>query len=97
MLLIQDYIFFVYLKDRLFVKYINEFTKSKLKEYFHLYDKNVRNYPNQIIDDDSWLKLGKYLLEPISKFIEKSDHIIFVPHNTLHYIPIHTLELNGEY
>jgi CHAT domain-containing protein/Tfp pilus assembly protein PilF len=36
-----------------------------------------------------------YLVEPISKYLKSGDLIYFVPHNFLHYLPLHALKLNA--
>ena len=69
---------------------------KKLNRYLNNYWREVVNHPGFKDIGDTWLGLSNYLIEPISKFLTEGDLIYFVPYGSLHYLPLHALELNGE-
>lgn len=40
--------------------------------------------------------ISRYLIEPVSDYLNEGDLIYFVPYGPLHYFPLHALTLNGE-
>jgi CHAT domain-containing protein/Flp pilus assembly protein TadD len=65
--------------------------------------KHTENYPKKMAVysyfrhiDKTFLELGKYLIEPVSDYLDKGDLIYFVPYGPLNYIPLHAVELRGE-
>ena len=64
---------------------------------------HFKNYRNEVVlfpwfgsTGETWLDLGKYIIEPISDLLAVHNLICFVPHGILHAMPLHALELNGE-
>jgi CHAT domain-containing protein len=64
----------------------------------------VDNYQREVVQyldhgdigDFSLQELSKYLVEPISEYLSNINLLYFVPHDMLHYIPLHALLLKGE-
>ena len=71
-------------------------SQEKLSQYIENYWRSVVKYSDFGDIGDSWLGLGSYLIDPISKYLTEGDLIYFIPYGLLHYLPLHTLELNGE-
>ena len=42
------------------------------------------------------MKLGKYLIDPITDYLHVDDIVYFVPHRILHYFPLHALPYDGK-
>lgn len=46
-----------------------------------------------------WRELGRALLHPLTPYLQGVEHLVFVPHSLLHYLPLHALaaldELTG--
>ena len=80
---------------------------DELKELIINYFEEVHEYIQLINDDgkqisNKWLKLSKYLIEPLNDWFQniesegksrKVNLIYFVPHSILHYLPLHALPL----
>ncbi len=60
------------------------------------YWREVVNYSAFQNIGDTWLSLSSYLIKPTSEYLTEGDLIYFVPYGSLHYLPMHALELNGE-
>ncbi|MGD0405957.1 MAG: tetratricopeptide repeat protein [Candidatus Bathyarchaeia archaeon] len=86
-------IIFVVSKDGLIVERVSLPVEEVLK-YIEAYRREVLVL--QGMAGDTWLGLSKYLIEPISDYLSKSDLIYLIPFGTLHYLPMHALELDGE-
>ncbi len=69
----------------------------KLQDFVINYDRKVIKYAYFGDVGDTWLELSTYLIEPISDYLSNTDFVCFVPHNILHYIPLHALKLHGEF
>jgi CHAT domain-containing protein/lipopolysaccharide biosynthesis regulator YciM len=92
----EDKIFtFVVSPKELHVKAI-ELSARKLNDFVMSYDREVIKYPSFGEIGDTWLELSNHLIDPISDHLSKADFVCFVPHNILHYIPLHALELHGK-
>jgi len=89
------YIFCIF-QGKLYVKGVDELTKSNLYEYMLLYDVHIRNYYPGRTNGNILQELSRYLIEPVKDILIQTDSIIFIPHSSLHYVPIHALELNGK-
>jgi len=87
---------FCIIEAQLYVKHINELTKTKLHEYIQFHDKYIRNYHYYKENGNILQDLSQYLIEPVKDILVQADSIIFISHSSLHYIPIHALELNGQ-
>jgi CHAT domain-containing protein len=49
------------------------------------------------MDEDEWqLRFGR-LVSPIMEWAEPEDIIWFVPHDVIHYLPLHSLKVEGDY
>lgn len=46
---------------------------------------------------DEWQRLFGPLLEPILSWTNEGDIIWFVPHDVLHYLPLHAIKVEGRY
>ena len=71
-------------------------SQEKLNQYIENYWRSVVRYSDFGDIGDSWLGLGSYFIDPISKYLTEGDLIYFIPYGLLHYLPLHALELNGE-
>ncbi len=49
------------------------------------------------LDADEWQKRFGQFIEPILPYSEEGDIIWFVPHDVLHYLPLHALQVEGRY
>ena len=49
------------------------------------------------IDLDEWQARFAPFVEPILKWAEPGDYLYLVPHDVLHYLPLHTLKVDGRY
>ncbi len=88
-------IIFVISPQELHVKTIPISAKI-INQYIENYWKEIINYRSFGDIGNTWIGLSKYLIEPISEFLSESELIYFVPYGSLHYFPMHALELNGE-
>lgn len=52
--------------------------------------KNVRD-----LDENEWQREFGPLVEPLAYWSEEGDTIWFVPHDVLHYVPLHALKVDG--
>jgi CHAT domain-containing protein len=75
-------------------------TKTMLENYLDKYQTEIVGYYSRSKEKrdigNTWLGLSKYLIDPISEYIFTDDVIYFIPHDMLHYLPLHALLLNGE-
>ena len=51
----------------------------------------------QKLDLDEWQSQFAPFVEPILKWAEPGDYVYLVPHDVLHYLPLHTLKVEGSY
>ena len=49
------------------------------------------------LDLDEWQARFAPFVEPILKWAEPGDYLYLVPHDVLHYLPLHTLKVDGRY
>lgn len=49
------------------------------------------------LDLDEWQTRFSPFVEPILKWAEPGDYLYLVPHDVLHYLPMHTLKVEGGY
>jgi len=49
------------------------------------------------LDLDEWQARFAPFVEPILKWAEPGDYLYLVPHDVLHYLPLHTLKVEGKY
>jgi len=49
------------------------------------------------LDLDEWQERFTPFVEPILKWAEPDDYLYLVPHDVLHYLPLHTLKVEGGY
>ncbi len=90
------FIFVVSSRDKeLYVETV-PISQEKLRRYVENYWRSVAKYSDFMDIGDSWLCIGSYLIDPISKYLVKGDLIYFIPYGLLHYLPLHALQLNGE-
>jgi CHAT domain-containing protein len=57
--------------------------------------KQITGLNNDIYTSNSYRKLSEYLICPLSEYLDNKKIIYFVPHRNLHYLPIHSLDNNG--
>jgi tetratricopeptide (TPR) repeat protein len=88
---------FVINEKELHVKEV-ELTREKLIQCADSYQREIVQYLDHgdDIGDFSLQELSKYLIEPISEYLSNVGLLYFVPHDMLHYIPLHALLLKGE-
>ena len=58
-------------------------------------ERGRRNISN--LDEDEWQEKFGRLVDPLSEWAEPEDIIWFVPHDVIHYLPLHALRLEGDY
>ena len=92
----KTFIFVVSSKDKELHIETVPLSAEKLNRYLNNYWREVVNHPGFKDIGDTWLGLSNYLIEPISEYLTEGDLIYFVPYGSLHYLPLHALELNGE-
>jgi CHAT domain-containing protein len=51
----------------------------------------------QKLNFDDWQKHFGQFIEPLLPYVEEGDIIWFVPHDVLHYLPLHALQSEGHY
>ena len=51
----------------------------------------------QHIDLDEWQARFAPFVEPILRWSDPGDYLYLVPHDVLHYLPLHTLKIEGNY
>jgi CHAT domain-containing protein len=49
------------------------------------------------VDEDEWQERFGGLVSPIVEWAEPEDIIWFVPHDVIHYLPLHSLKVEGDY
>ena len=49
------------------------------------------------LDLEEWQERFAPFVEPILKWAEPGDYLYLVPHDVLHYLPLHTLKVEGKY
>lgn len=58
-------------------------------------ERGRRNISN--MDEDEWQERFGCLINPLLKWAEPEDIIWFVPHDVIHYLPLHALKVEGDY
>ena len=58
-------------------------------------ERGRRNISN--LDEGEWQEKFGCLVDPLSEWAEPEDIIWFVPHDAIHYLPLHALRLEGDY
>lgn len=51
----------------------------------------------QCLNLDEWQERFSPFVEPILKWADPGDYLYLVPHDVLHYLPLHTLKVEGGY
>lgn len=64
--------------------------------YLLPYQDEVRNHESGRTLTHDWLRLGEHLLTPLEPLLEDAALVYFVPHDLLHYLPLHALTVVGE-
>ena len=49
------------------------------------------------LDEDAWQTTFGQFVAPIREWAEEGDIVWLVPHDVLHYVPLHALKLDGRY
>lgn len=49
------------------------------------------------LNEDEWQERFGRLVNPILEWVEPEDVIWFVPHDAIHYLPLHALRVEGDY
>jgi CHAT domain-containing protein len=49
------------------------------------------------VDEDEWQERFGGLVSPIMEWAEPEDIVWFVPHDVIHYLPLHSLKAEGDY
>ena len=73
-----------------FRRYINS-NREKINKFADLLRYENFNEAENILQ-----ALSVLLIEPISVYLQAADSICFVPHDVIHYLPLHALFLNGK-
>ena len=51
----------------------------------------------QNLDEEAWQRIFNPMIAPIREWTEPGDIVWLVPHDALHYLPMHALKLDGQY
>jgi CHAT domain-containing protein len=65
--------------------------KEGQEKYYNSFEK-IQN-----LDLDEWQSRFAPFIEPVLKWTEPGDYLYLVPHDVLHYLPLHTLKVEGGY
>lgn len=63
----------------------------------HFGPKTDGNHPVRRLDLDKWQQEFGEFIAPIKGWADSGDYLYLVPHDALHYLPLHTLKLEGQY
>lgn len=72
---------------------------SEIRTYAHQHfgsEKDGRS-PVRQLDLDEWQESFAEFIAPIKAWADPGDYVYLVPHDALHYLPLHTLKLDGQY
>ena len=87
---------FVVNQKKMVVKEV-ELDREKLMQCGYSYQREVVQYLDYgDIGYFSLQELSNYLVEPIAEYLSNASLLYFVPHDVLHYVPLHALLLKGE-
>ena len=64
--------------------------------YHNKLDDREASLSTQMQENNNWFELSKYLIDPLSEFITNNESVLFIPHDRLHSLPLHALQINGE-
>ena len=91
----ETFIFIISSKDKnLYIKTVPLSSETLSKSLGDYRRKMV--YYSYFQSDSTLFDLTKYLVEPLSDYLNEGDLIYFVPYGLLHYLPLHALELDHE-
>lgn len=63
----------------------------------HFGPKTDGNHPVHRLDLEQWQQEFGEFIAPIKEWADPGDYLYLVPHDTLHYLPLHTLKLEGRF
>ena len=87
-------------KDRTFISVIssrdNELHIESVPLSEEILNRYTETYQKKVLYYLDFQDMSKYLIEPISEYLNEGSLIYFVPYGALHYLPLHAMEINGE-
>lgn len=87
------FIFIIKSNKQIYVETI-ETSKSKLESYIKNYIKEIENFNGSEILSASFL--NENLIDPIAKYLNDVEIIYFIPFGFIHYLPLHSFQINSE-
>jgi CHAT domain-containing protein/tetratricopeptide (TPR) repeat protein len=72
-------------------------SQDQLRHHVQTYWREVVRYPRRGDIGQRWQELAKPLLGDVLPHLEGAELVYLVPHGLLHYLPLHALQVNGEY
>lgn len=72
---------------------------ADIRAYIHRHFGSEKNgsHPVRTLDLDEWQQTFGEFIAPIKEWADPGDYLYLVPHDALHYLPLHTLKLDGQY
>ncbi len=72
---------------------------SDIRDYVtnHFGPETAGNQPVRQLDLDEWQQEFGEFIDPIKDWADPGDYLYLVPHDALHYLPLHALKLEGQY
>jgi CHAT domain-containing protein len=71
--------------------------KMPLEEVWQFVKANFRKGHIASMDLARWQRVFGPLVEPVVSWADEGDIVWFVPHDVLHYLPLHALKVDGRY
>lgn len=65
-----------------------DFSSKKLLDYVYSYHMEIIEIPGI---EETWQELSEKLIEPIFNYIDGCELVYLIPHDLLHYLPLHAL------
>jgi CHAT domain-containing protein/Flp pilus assembly protein TadD len=72
-------------------------THDQLRRHVENYWREVVEYPRRGDIGQRWQELAEPLLADVLPHLEGAELVYLVPHGLLHYLPLHALQVDGEY
>lgn len=63
----------------------------------HFGPETEHNQPIRKLDLDEWQETFGEFIDPIKGWADPDDYLYLVPHDALHYLPLHALKLDGQH
>jgi len=73
-----------------------DFPAEEFRSYLDTFLKEIYSFGKENAIQN-WQNLGRFLVDPIFKYLEGIDSLYFVPHRWIHYLPLHALRHDNYY